>query len=277
VPVSSTRAPFRIPRLSPNGKLIAVAVSDETRRSDIWIYDAEGGAKRRLTTEGHNLVPLWTPDGTRLTFSSNGDLTAVHISGNGSKEILFPSNRSRYPCSWSSDGQDLLFEERESAGYSLWRSAPGSQTSPVLLMRPIIGDCGMLSPNGRWLAYVSSESGRAEVYVDSYPGLAERVVISTDGGHLPQWSRDGRELFYREGDALMAVSMDMHGSFHAGKLRRLFSGAYSGESREMAFDVSPDGRRFLMIKSDDAATLRQINVVLNWFQELKEKVPPGNK
>ena len=144
----------------------------------------------------------------------------------------------------------------------------------MLLIRPTVGDCGLLSPNGKWLAYVSNESGRPEVYVDSYPGLKEKIAVSTEGGRRPQWSRDGRELFYRHGDALMAVSVDTGTSFRAAKPRRLFAGPYRGESQEPAFDVSPDSRRFLMIKSDDAATLRQINVVLNWFEDLKRRVSP---
>jgi eukaryotic-like serine/threonine-protein kinase len=122
------------------------------------------------------------------------------------------------------------------------------------------------------MAYVSSESGRAEVYVDRYPSLAEKIAVSMDGGQRPRWSRDGRELFYRQGDALMAVFVDTGTSFQAGKPRRLFAGPYRGESQEMAFDVSPDSQRFLMIKSDAAATLRQINAVQNWFEDLKRRV-----
>jgi eukaryotic-like serine/threonine-protein kinase len=275
-PISSNRAPFRTPRLSPNGKFIAVAVSDEIRRSDIWIYDAEGGAKRRLTTEGHNLAPAWTPDGTRLTFGSDGSVAEMRATGGGSKEILLSGDRYRSPCSWSPNGEDLLFQEQEAAGYSLWRSGRSSHNaSPMLLIRPTIGECGLFSPNGQWVAYVSSESGRAEVYVDRYPSLGEKVAVSTSGGHCPQWSRDGRELFYRQDDALMSVSVDTSISFRAGKPRRLFVGPYRGESQEPAFDVSADSRRFLMIKSDNAATLGQINAVLNWFEELKRLVPPA--
>jgi len=276
-PISSDQRAFRTPRLSPNGKLVAVAISDETRRSDIWIYDAERGTKHRLTTEGHNLEPLWTPDGTRLMFSSDGSVAEMQANGTGSKEILLPADRFRSPCSWSKNGQDLLFEEAEPAGYySLWRSARNQHdASPVPLIRSTIGECGLLSPNGQWVAYVSNESGRAEVYVDSYPSLGDKVAVSTDGGHRPRWSRDGRELFYRQGDAVMAVFVDTSTGLRAEKPRRLFAGPYSGESHESAFDVSPDGRRFLMIKSDDAATLRQINAVLNWLEEVKHQVPPA--
>ncbi len=277
-PVSTNRAPFRVPRLSPNGKSIAVAVSDETRRSDIWIYDAEGGAKRRLTAEAHNLAPLWTIDGARLTFSSNGSVVEMQATGSGSKEILLPQVSNGYPCSWSPDGKELLFQEAEPAGYSLWRFSRNSgNASPTLLIRPTAGECGLLSPNGKWVAYASSESGRAEIYVDSYPGLAEKIAISTNGGNCARWSRDGRELFYRQGDALMAVPVDASTSFRPGKPRRLFAGPYRGESQEPAFDVSPDGKRFLMIKSDEAATLRQINAVQNWLEELREKVPPTQR
>jgi serine/threonine protein kinase len=275
-PVSSDRAAFRIPRLSPNGKLVAVAISDETRRSDIWIYDTERGAKRRLTHEGHNLEPVWTPDGTRLTFDSDKSVAEMQVNGSGSKETLLDGDRERFPCSWSPDGQDLLFDEIGPSGGSLWRSSRGLRNAaPVLLIRPTSGECGLLSPNGKWVAYVSNESGRAEVYVDSYPSPTAKIVVSTGGGHRPRWSRDSRELFYRQGDALMAVSVDTGASFRAGKPQRLFAGPYWGESQEAAFDVSPDSRRFLMIKGDDAATLRQINAVLNWFEEVKHRVPPA--
>ncbi len=275
-PVSTNRAAFRVPRLSPNGKSIAVAVSDETRRSDIWIYDAEGGAKRRLTTEAHNLAPVWTPDGTHLTFSSDANVAEMLATGSGTKEILLPRVGYRYPCSWSPDGKDLLFQEEEPAGYSLWRfSRDSGNASPTLLVRPTAGECGMLSPNGKWVAYASNESGRAEIYVETYPNLTEKIAISTDGGTCPVWSHDGRELFYRQGDAVMVVSVDTGAGLRPGKPRRLFAGPYRGESQEPAFDVSPDGRRFLMIKSDDAATLRQINVVQNWVEELKQRVSPN--
>jgi Tol biopolymer transport system component len=139
-------------------------------------------------------------------------------------------------------------------------------------MPNISGDCGLLSPNDKWLAYVTTESGRAKFYVTNYPGLSEKIAVSTDGGQRPQWSRDGRELFYRHGDALMAVPVETGATFHAGKPHRLFSGAFRGESQESAFDVAPDGRRFVMIKSDQAAGLRQLNVVQNWLDELKQKV-----
>jgi hypothetical protein len=132
-----------------------------------------------------------------------------------------------------------------------------SETSPTL------------SPDGRWLAYVSNESGRYEVYVQSYPGPGARLQVSTDGGRAPLWSADGRQLFYRYADQMMAVPVAAGPSFSAGKPRLLFEGRYAG-----GYDVSPDGRRFLMIRiEEESADKTELHVVLNWFEELKRLVP----
>jgi Tol biopolymer transport system component len=221
----------------------------------------------------HNLAPTWTPDGRRLAFGDSRGVVEMQFAGSGIKQVLTTGERSRYPCSYTSDGQTLLFQQLENSGLSLWRlSRNPAGATPTLLMPNISGDCGLLSPNDKWLAYVTTESGRAKFYVTNYPGLSEKIAVSTDGGQRPQWSRDGRELFYRHGDALMAVPVETGATFHAGKPHRLFSGAFRGESQESAFDVAPDGRRFVMIKSDQAAGLRQLNVVQNWLDELKQKV-----
>jgi serine/threonine-protein kinase len=136
-----------------------------------------------------------------------------------------------------------------------------------------------LSPDGRWLAYAADdESGRREIYVQPYPGLGGKFQISTGGGNEPQWSRDGRELFYRSGNKMIAVAIATEGGFVAGKPRQLFEGNYittlAGWVRAN-YDVSPDGQRFLMLKRVDQGRERpaQINVVLNWSEELKRLVP----
>jgi serine/threonine-protein kinase len=135
------------------------------------------------------------------------------------------------------------------------------------------GRQGQFSQDGRWVAFSSDESGREEIYVRAYPGLGSNVAISTEGGVEPRWSRDGRELFFRQGDALMAAAVDTSRGFRGEKPRRLFGGSYSGAGRELGFDVSSDGRRFAMVKSDDASTLRQLTVVQNWLAEVKARVP----
>jgi eukaryotic-like serine/threonine-protein kinase len=271
-PITSDRAPFRLPRVSPDGKLIAVAISDDTRRSDIWVYDAERGTKRRLTTENHNLEPVWTPDGTRLTVSTGPAIVELLASGSKAGTVLLP--RPGYPSSWSPDGQSLLYYANAATGMDLWmlpRSAGG--TPRPLLVRPGSDAFAQFSPDGRWVAYASDESGRSEVYVGRFPDLGGKVAVSIDGGTRPRWSRDGHELFYRQGDALMTVAVDGNRDFRPGKPQRLFAGNFSGESHELAFDVSPDGRQFVMIKSDEDSTLRQLTVVQNWFEELKKLVP----
>ena len=137
----------------------------------------------------------------------------------------------------------------------------------------------MFSPDGNWLAYVSNESGSNEVYVQPYPGPGGKRQISTDGGAEPVWARDSGELFYRDGSQMIAVDITTEPTFSAGTPRLLFEGNYQVSTAVIAnYDITPDGQRFLMIQDGEeqegAAT--QINVVLNWFEELKQKVPTGN-
>jgi hypothetical protein len=136
------------------------------------------------------------------------------------------------------------------------------------------------SPDGRWLAYVSNESGHNEIYVQPYPGPDGKWQISTEGGREPVWNRNGRELFYRSGDKMMAVEITTQPNFIVGKPRMLFEGRYRPTpATSPNYDVSPDGQRFLMLKPVEQAQSAptQINVVLNWFEELKRRVPTGTR
>jgi Tol biopolymer transport system component len=136
------------------------------------------------------------------------------------------------------------------------------------------------SPDGRWMAYISDESGRYEIYVQPYPGPGGKWQISTEGGTEPAWNPNGRELFYRSGNKVMAVDIATQPGFVAGTPRMLFEGRYRSAPFPIAnYDVSPDGQRFLMVKpsEQEQAVPTQINVVLNWFEELKQKVPTGKK
>ena len=134
------------------------------------------------------------------------------------------------------------------------------------------------SPNGHWIAYVSNESGRYEIYVVSYPSSSGKLQISKDGGTEPVWNQNGRELFYRTGSKMMVVDVDTRTTFTAGKPRLLFEGKYlPTPATSPNYDVSPDGQRFLMLTAADPEEQAQteINVVFNWFEELKRRVPPG--
>jgi serine/threonine-protein kinase len=275
-PITADREAFRLPRVSPDGKRIAVAINDETRRSDIWIYDAVRGAKRRLTADGHNLDPVWTPDGSHLTFNGGSGVGVVEmpVDGGGPKVILltaaqiqtsFAPGTTGYPTTWSPDGRDLLIQADR---LDLWRLARGNGVPIPLLTRPYNDAEAQLSVDGHWVAYTSNESGREEIYAARYPDLSNKVAISTEGGTTPRWSRDGREVFYRQDDAVIAVSVETRQTLTAGKPHVLFTGRFTGAGRDPAFDVAADGSRFVMIKSDEASTLRQLTLVQNGFAEL---------
>ncbi len=146
----------------------------------------------------------------------------------------------------------------------------------MLLQTPFDEHTGMLSPDDRWLAYVSNESGREEIYMRPFPGPGGKVQISTEGGAEPQWSRDGKELFYRKGEKMMAVAISAEPELAAGKPTLLFEGRYlsglSAGNPATNYDVAPDGR-FVMIRVEERTAPTQLNLVLNWFEELKRLVP----
>src|SRR5437762_4163811 len=140
-------------------------------------------------------------------------------------------------------------------------------------------DRAEFSPDGRWLAYASNETGRYEVYVQPFPGLGGKWQISTEGGREPVWARNGRELFYRNGGKMMVVDVTTQPSFTTTKRRMLFEGYYAADTKnETNYDVTPDGQRFVMVKpSEQERTATQINMVLNWFEDLKRRVGPAGK
>ena len=199
--------------------------------------------------------------------------------------------------SWSPDGQLLAFHEvNPNTQRDIWvlrmsDPSPGSGQAPSLgsgqvrkaqpFLRTRFDEAGpRFSPDGRWLAYISNESGRYEIYVQPYPGPGGKWQISTEGGNEPVWNPNGRELFYRSGNKMMVVDITTQPGFAAGTPRKLFEGLYDPAPYPLAnYDVSRDGQRFLMIKPSESAEAAptQINVVLNWFEELKQKVPTGGK
>jgi Tol biopolymer transport system component len=159
----------------------------------------------------------------------------------------------------TADGS-VLFQGGER---DVWRLARNGKVEPVL-----VGAAQQfapaLSPNGRWLAYSSDESGSPQVYICRYPSVDQATVVSTHGGTYPVWSRNGRELYYRQGDAVMAVPLEATDRLHVETPIRLFSGRYTGTARDPGFDVTPDGH-FIMVKADPASELRTLSVVQNWF------------
>jgi eukaryotic-like serine/threonine-protein kinase len=275
---------YLIPRLSPDGGGVAVGIAEQ--ENQIWLYDLSRETLTRLTFEGNSSNgPIWTPDGKRVVFNSNKEggtnIFWQLADGSGGLERLTTSEYLHAPMSWSPDGQLLAFHEvNPTTQRDIWVLRMGDRKAQPFLRTQFDEAVPRFSPDGRWLAYISNESGRYEVYVQPYPGPGGKWQISTDGGTEPAWNRNGRELFYRSGNKMMAVDMTTQPSFSVGRPRMLFEGRYAQPPFPATnYDVSADGQRFLMLKPVEQAQAAptQINVVLNWFEELKQKVPTGKK
>ena len=280
--------PYQYPRLSPDGRRIALGIAGQD--TQVWLYDLSRDTLTRLTLEGNfNNRPVWTPDGKRVAFvSTQGGPQNLYwqlADGNGAPERLTNDEHTQTPNSWSPDGQLLAFNEiNPTAGPDIWvlrLGVPSAGSGQVRKAEPFVRTpfnegAPRFSPDGLWLAYVSDESGRNEIYVQPYPGPGGKWQISTEGGTEPAWNPNGRELFYRSGDKMMAVEIATRTGFAADKPRMLFEGRYQLSPLTASnYDVSSDGQRFLMLKPSEptGAAVTQINVVLNWFEELKRRVP----
>ncbi len=256
---------------------MAILIYKDRQGTDLWIYDLEDDSFRRLTYEGRsNRWPVWTPDGQWITFSSNRDgqfnLYRKRADGSSGAERLLTSQSRQVPSSWSPDGSVLAFSH----------GAPGNWNTSILAMeaapkpQPFIGSSQVrphlrFSPDGQWAAYSWSEKDRSGVYVCRYPEPdIKELVLGSESGGFPVWSPDGSELFYISADSkMMVVSVQTRPTFQAGSPRALFD----MRSYREEFDISPDGLSFLMIKKELQTYDGQINVVLNWFEELKRLVP----
>lgn len=301
VPLSAARAAFGQPRFSPDGRWLAVTIESEAG-GDVWLHDIRRGTRTRLTTGEASGFPVWSPDAARVGFHAGrvGPWTLYGRVADGSRgaEPLLSGSRPepavawshdpaekllpgfvpaltganpQYPMAWTPDGRTLVFVERKSNGErDIWVAEQGSDPVPFLLT-PSDEWSPALSPDGQWLAYVSDESGRAEVYVQPYPGPGGRWLISTDGGTDPIWSRDARELYYLQDDQLMVVTIRAGPTVSAGTPRRLFEGRYERSDIGRNYDLSPDGTRFVMIRSEEREMPARVHVVLNWQEELKSR------
>ncbi len=284
-PLAAEPGDYTTPRVSPDGTRVAVDRS-ESGNTDVWVYSIARGTLTLVTTDAAvDSHPLWTFDSARLVFQSNREggraLFWKAADGTGSAERLMESDSPNFvgPAGWSADGGSLIFSELLQGGYDIGiLSIEGSRQPAALLRMGFAEMAPTVSPDGAWLAYFTDETGQNEVYVQRFPGLGEKQQISIGGGREPLWSPDGGELFYRSPRGLMAVPiLDMEPTLRAGTPAILFDQPYARFIERRNYDIHPDGQRFLFLKegaaTDDPAAEPQIVVVLNWFQELLERVP----
>lgn len=248
---------YLIPRLSPDGKQIAVTIRAEGFENQVHLYDISRGALTQLTTEGSNILPQWSPDGMRVVFRSNRPKeSGVYwkvVDGSAPAELL-AGELVLLPCSWSLDGKLLACTTHNvNTQDDIWILPLDGDRKPQPFIKTQAREYNpTFSPDCRWLAYSSNESGRTEVYLLQYPDRGRKIQVSTDGGIAPVWSRDGRELYYARGNQIMVVQITQEPDLNVGMPEPLFEGPYEmGGNYGQGYDVSLDGRKFLMVKKSD--------------------------
>ncbi|HUH13377.1 MAG TPA: protein kinase [Longimicrobiales bacterium] len=263
------------PRLSPDGRKLAY----EGEAQQIYVYDLVVGSNTRLTSEGFNELPVWSPGGDSIVFASTRnetdgrDLFWVPANGEGQAELLWSEEGNQFPESWDGQGRRLVYTSVTQEGNHDLKllDLRGDPESTPYLAADWDEARGRVSPDGRWLAYESDESGVDEVYVRAFPVPGAKRKVSEGGGHSTRWSRDGRELYYWRGDTLMAAAVRTEPSFEVLSRSARLEGAYDPE-----FDVRPDGGGFVLgeeVRADAGSAGEEerppdLIVVVSWFEEL---------
>ena len=263
---------FRMPRVSPDGNRIAVEIAGTGREVDLWLFDRGTGTLTRFSADGVTTDASWSTDGKRLAFArrevqGNG-IQAINIYQrqtdlSSGEDTLVTGAGNRWPWSWTPDGKTLVYDELLPGKPTRIVSSSMDRSTPpqVVVETPFASRLGMLSPNGKWLAYTSNESGRVEVYIRPFPGPGSSSQISTAGGTQPMWSRDGNELFYREASKMMAARITTTPQVRVSSRTALFDDRFL-TSNATNYDVLPDGR-FIMIESASGSA-PQLFAIVNW-------------
>jgi hypothetical protein len=276
------------PRLASDGRKLAIEV--EGSNHDIYVYDFANGVLTKMTTDGISHWPVWSPDGTEISYRS-GPMGAFKL-------FQVPTDRSRVPQQVQAAGLSQSAESYSPKGDVIAYTAQDRGAPPRIMTVGLQGDrtprpldnskyaqgSPKFSPDGHWVAYCSPESGKPQVYVQAWPGPGAKVQVSSDGGTDPVWKRNGGELYYRNGDSMMAVPVSTNPTFSAGRPQELWKRHYTaGMSSSCGppghtssnYDVTADGKRFLMVKDDDQdhATSTQIVIALGWAEDLSRMAP----
>jgi dipeptidyl aminopeptidase/acylaminoacyl peptidase len=267
---------FGYPQLSPNGRQLAISIREDfTRNRDVWVYDTTRGSRTRVTDQdSDDFSPVWSPDGKQIIYTAprDGDLNLyVHdFAAGGTDRRLLDRDGVEIPTSWSTDGQFILFQSQSPNADIFMLSMRDLKVEPFANSR-FSEIAAKFSPDGRWIAYVSDETGLQEVYVAPVGRAAAKTVVSTDGGFGPRWRHDGKELFYiREDGTLMAVPIHVSAAtVTAGQPRRLFQSTFTTRL-QTPFDVTSDGRLLVMADVDDPMP-QAITLIINWPASLRKQ------
>jgi serine/threonine-protein kinase len=286
-PIKAPPRAYIYPRISPDGTRVALDVRDQD--SDIWTWDLVRQTLTRLTFDpGQDRLGIWTPDGRRIIFSSESagvpSLFWQSADGTGTPERLTTSPNSHFPNAIAPDGSRIVLrEDAPKTNRDLMQLVLGDKPQVLPLVQTVFSEENAeISPDGRWMAYQSNESGQDQIYVRPFPNVnGGRWQVSTSGGTRPVWGRNGRELFYLgTANTLTVVPVQLSGTnFAAGNPATLFETRYSVPQAARTYDVSPDGTRFLMLKEPvspdraSAAAATSLVVVVNWVEELKARLP----
>jgi Tol biopolymer transport system component len=301
LPLRATPARWLTPRFASNGRRLALDLFDGTQH-DVWIYDWSRDALARLTFDpADEQGPVWTPDARRIVFMSNRrngrifNLWWQRVDGVGEAQRLTSANRVQTPGSWHPNGRILAFSEMDETGAPsiMMLRLDGDEASGWRPAQPTVflkgADDPMFSPDGRWLAYVSttrslsyvpaSSRGGPEVFVQPFPGPGGPWQISTDGGTNPAWSPRRPELFYgTPANQIMVTLYATRGdSFQHAKPRLVSDARFAPRIPGRSFDVHPDGDRFALARAEDATSKRtHVTLIFNFLDELRRIAPRGN-
>jgi serine/threonine-protein kinase len=288
-PLLAKPAIYISPRLSPDGNRLVYRVT-EGSGNDLWVYDWKRGVETRLTSDNaiHN-SPAWTSDGRYIAYQSEGGMFYVSSDGGGQPRLLIADQNTPFPDSFSADGKRLAFSVPNpvSGDFDIWTvpltGGPGElkvgKPEPFV-QSPAHERDAKFSPDGRWLAYMSTESGDYEVYVRAFPGAssgAAKWQLSSGGGFTPVWSPNGRELFYRAGTRIMVVDYRVEGETFVAQKPRVWSETPVQATGMMpCFDVAPDGKRLMvleLVESSSAQNARHpVTLVLNFAAEVRRRL-----
>ncbi|MGE5715689.1 MAG: hypothetical protein ACM369_03475, partial [Acidobacteriota bacterium] len=265
---------YHNPAFSPGGDRLAFNLADpRSGKTDIWIRDLKRGVSSRFTFgAGDAAAPVWSPDGRLVVFRQGLDIFEKAAGGQGEEaKILLKSDELKVPTDWTRDGRYIAFQSRgKETNWDIWILPTFGDKKPIAFLKTQFAEAlPVFSPDGRFLAYQSNESGRFEIYVQSFPGPGGKWQISASGGVEPRWRADGKELYYRAPDErLMAVAIQTGGSFTAGAPQPLFQGRFDMTPTRNRFLPTADGKRFLTVAPLGRETMTPTTVVLNWYADL---------